>query len=246
MRREITSPGPSIVPAGVSRVVGCTHSQALWEYLFIGRVSPCWRWFLIFYANWLSCTLSSFRPSWVGRLWGAWVMLIPCYCPCPHLIPALVPCCVYFQEPEQGCLSWESPALSTSIWPLLQPHFGFFFFFLFSSLLPFATANASPLLNCEPSTACASQGKKKTQMKSCPSLKSQLKFSCAFTQQRIQLQLLRHILLFSTVGRMSCAKGMSQEQPGKRTIVPVWPLVPLLLEGVLRSSRGDVSRDKCL
>lgn len=37
----------------------------------------------------------------------------------------------------------------------------FFFFFLFSSLLPFATANASPLLNCEPSTACASQGKKK-------------------------------------------------------------------------------------
>lgn len=97
----------------------------------------------------------------------------------------------------------------------------FFFFFLFSSLLPFATANASPLLNCEPSTACASQGKKKTQMKSCPSLKSQLKFSCAFTQQRIQLQLLRHILLFSTVGRMSCAKGMSQEQPGKRTIVPV-------------------------
>lgn len=118
------------------------------------------------------------------------MVLIPCYCPCPqlNLIAALVLCCCfYFQELKQGCLSWKSAALPTSIWPLLQPH-PESLFSLFSSLLPFA--KVPPLLNCQPSTACASAGENPDETLSL--LKSQLKFSCASIQQRFQPRILRH------------------------------------------------------
>lgn len=149
------------------------------------------------------------------------MVLIPCYCPCPHLdlIPALVLCCVVFISRSQN-----KDACPGKVLPYLHmapaPATFWALFSLFSSQLPFAPANVPPLLSCEPSTACASAGKNPDEISSF--LKSQLKSSCAAHTAKISATAFKahsHLLLFSTVGRMSCAKGMSQEQTGKRTIV---------------------------